>query len=133
MVLKAKWRGGHLFFYSCCLWLLLLIIWSQRRKHVERRMKRNEWVYNYTPSEVLEINCDAVYSGCFSERAVYMNCSGENLSTDLSFSTSIFNSIVISANKSQVKTKWKLSFYWGTEKCMWKCCNFCINDTFSRD
>lgn len=68
-------------------------------------MKRKEWVDNYTPSQVLEINRDAVHSGCFPERAVYMNCSGENLSTDLSFSTSIFNSIVIAANKSQVKTK----------------------------
>lgn len=68
-------------------------------------MKRNEWVDNYTPSDVLEINHDAVYLGCFPELAVSMNCSRENLSNDLAFCTLIFNGGVISANRTQVKTK----------------------------
>lgn len=68
-------------------------------------MKRNEWVDNYASSDVLEINHDAVYSGCFPELAVSVNCSRENLSNDPSFCTLTFNSVVISANSTQVKTK----------------------------
>lgn len=105
--------GVFLFFfnYSYCFLLLLLIICCQKRKHVERRMKRNEWVDNYTPSDVLEINHDAVYSGCFPEFSVSMKCSGGNLSNDPAFYTLIFNSVVISANRTQVKTK-MVSFIW---------------------
>lgn len=68
-------------------------------------MRRNEWVDNYTPSDVPEINHDAVYSGRFPELAVSMNCSRENLSNDPALCTLIFNSVVISANRTQVKTK----------------------------
>lgn len=112
--LETKNEGGSFigiffffYYYSCCLWLLLLIIWSQKKQHAEKRMERNEWADNYAPSDVPEINHDSVYPGCFPERAVYMNCSTENLGNDLAFCTLIFNGIVISANRSQVKTKRK--------------------------
>lgn len=68
-------------------------------------MKRNEWVDNYTPSDVFEINHDAVYSGCFPELAASMTCSREHLGNDLAFCTLIFHRVVISANRTPVKTK----------------------------
>lgn len=86
-------------------------------------MKINEWVDNYTPSDVLEINHDAVYSGCFPEFAVSMKCSRGNLSNDPAFYTLIFNSVVISANRTQVKTK-MLFFIWELTSA---CRNFCRN------
>lgn len=68
-------------------------------------MNRNEWADNYTPSDVREINHDAVYLGCFPELAVSMNCSREKLSNDLAFCALIINGGVISANRTQEKTK----------------------------
>lgn len=79
-------------------------------------MKRNEWVDNYTQSDALEINHYAAHSGCFPEFSVSMKCSRGNLSNDPAFYTLIFNSVVISANRTQVKTK-MFFFYLGTNKC----------------
>lgn len=86
-------------------------------------MKRNEWIDNYTPSDVLEINHDAVYSGCFPEFSVSMKCSRGNLSNDPAFYTLIFNSVFISASRTQVKTE-IFSFIWELTSA---CRNFCRN------
>lgn len=79
-------------------------------------MKRNEWVDNYIPSDVLEINHAAVYSGCFPELAASVTCSREHLGNDPAFCTLIFHCVVISANRTPVKTKCKRFLLLGNQQ-----------------